>query len=242
MKHTIKGDGAPFNHLGEPINEGKSTKGYGRAVCSCGEMSDYLDTRAARKQWHLSHRVTAEQNETHEENTVTDQPAEEPEFHDIPQNGHEVEEVDTITATVDGYPEKKLLPAYFFGSIIRLGLKPVLAEHSDLEVSFDEKALTVQLAGRPENVEETQTLIDGLYAALPEELATFKKEFKPKATEPKERHKESWIARRDFCVDFTKGFAEEFFEIAADRDSAAYRAGVAAVGATFEEDEGDTLI
>lgn len=238
MKHTIKSDGAPFNHLGEPINEGKSTKGYGRAVCSCGEMSDYLDTRAARKQWHLSHRVTAEQNE---ENTVTEQNHEqetpEPEEVAEPTETHDAEQA---TVTVGNYPEKKLLPAYFFGSIIRLGLAPALDGHASVE-SHSERDLTVTVSGEQETLEEVGELVKGIYETLPAELAAFKKAFKPKA-EGKEGHKESWIARRDFCVDFARGFAEEFFGESDAKGSDAYRAGVAACGRTFvveDDDEGD---
>ena len=240
MKHTIKSDGAPFALNGKPMNEGKSTAGSGRAFCSCGEYSSVLDTRAARKAWHAQHK----------ENTVTDQPIE-----DLPNDDHEVEVVDTPaeetglngddrpTVTVGGYPEKKLLPAYFFGSIIRLGLAPALEGHAAVE-SHSERDLTVTLRGEQETLEEVEELVKGIYETLPPELAAFKKEFKPKA-EGKEGHKESWLARRDFCVEFARGFTAEFFQESDATGSDAYRAGVAACDSTFaveDDEDGDTLI
>lgn len=57
--HTIKADGAPFDENGQPLNEGKSTAGEGRALCSCGEVSLSYPTRKNRKDWHVEHKIEA---------------------------------------------------------------------------------------------------------------------------------------------------------------------------------------
>ena len=226
MKHTIKSDGAPFklNLDGEyvPVNEDKSTAGAGVAVCSCGDASSQLPTRAARKAWHAQHKENTVTEQNHEQETP------EPEEVAEPTETHDAEQA---TVTVGNYPEKKLLPAYFFGSIIRLGLAPALEGHASVE-SHSERDLTVTVSGEQETLEEVEELVKGIYETLPAELAAFKKEFKPKA-EGKEGHKESWIARRDFCVEFARGFTAEFFQEADDSFARAYSAGVAACARTF---------
>jgi hypothetical protein len=56
--HNLIGEGAPFNEFG--ARKGTSwvrTSGVGRAKCSCGALSDELDSANKRKQWHRDHKA-----------------------------------------------------------------------------------------------------------------------------------------------------------------------------------------
>ena len=57
-KHNIKADGAAFHADGSRVQDG-TTMGLGSAICSCGESSEALPTRAARKSWHAEHKAAA---------------------------------------------------------------------------------------------------------------------------------------------------------------------------------------
>lgn len=54
--HTLRHEGAPHavNERGQTVrlNEGR----YGRGLCSCGALSDLLDSNAQRKWWHARHK------------------------------------------------------------------------------------------------------------------------------------------------------------------------------------------
>lgn len=54
--HTLRNEGAPHavNERGQTV---RLTEGrYGRGLCSCGELSDLLDSNAQRKRWHARHK------------------------------------------------------------------------------------------------------------------------------------------------------------------------------------------
>lgn len=54
--HWLLSEGAAFTHVGSRRwPSGTAGPGYGR--CSCGAMSDWLDTGAARKRWHREHKA-----------------------------------------------------------------------------------------------------------------------------------------------------------------------------------------
>lgn len=78
MKHTLKADGAPHAANGDLVNSNKSTAGKGRARCSCGQLSEILDSRAARKMWFNGHKANPVVEET-----TDDAAAPEPEVDDI---------------------------------------------------------------------------------------------------------------------------------------------------------------
>ncbi len=52
--HTLQFEGAPHDDTGERRSGilYAATKGPGRAKCSCGQMSEWLPTTAARRRWH----------------------------------------------------------------------------------------------------------------------------------------------------------------------------------------------
>ena len=57
--HELYSEGAPFDALGRPVNVWQGgTGGIGRGKCSCGEMSDVLNSGNKRKQWHREHKDT----------------------------------------------------------------------------------------------------------------------------------------------------------------------------------------
>lgn len=63
MKHTLKYDGAPFTEDGTLENAPESgrkpsTAGKGRAACSCGWLSEELNSRAKRVEAHKEHKAT----------------------------------------------------------------------------------------------------------------------------------------------------------------------------------------
>lgn len=247
MKHTIKADGAPFHEDGSPVNDDKSTAGEGVAVCSCGAVSGLYVTRAARKAWHRAHKENAVTEEV-DIPTIPTEPTPEVDLK-IEAKLHDETEAEVVdepgseagTRIIGDYPEKRLLPAYFFGDIIRKGLKPVLEENTNATVTAHEATLEAEVTGSSEEADDVAVLLDALYSVLPGELASFKKEdpefLKLKSIEdPKERHKKSWIARRDFCVDFTEGFAEEYFQSAGE-GTTAYQLGVRIAADTFEGDD-----
>lgn len=55
--HTLRSEGAPFVRLGAgPRGTYRPNGRIGRGLCSCGVMSDVLDSNAKRKKWHRDHK------------------------------------------------------------------------------------------------------------------------------------------------------------------------------------------
>ena len=57
--HELIREGAPFEANGRssyPARWGSGTGGTGRGKCSCGALSEVLDSGAARKNWHRRHK------------------------------------------------------------------------------------------------------------------------------------------------------------------------------------------
>lgn len=57
--HELISEGAPYDAKGRPaypVRSGYSTGGTGRGKCSCGALSDVLDSGAKRKGWHRGHK------------------------------------------------------------------------------------------------------------------------------------------------------------------------------------------
>lgn len=58
-KHALKHNGAAYNGNAELINPNtKVTSGAGRALCTCGILSEELPSGGARRAWHKAHRVS----------------------------------------------------------------------------------------------------------------------------------------------------------------------------------------
>jgi hypothetical protein len=56
--HALKHNGAAYNDAAELINpDPKVTAGPGRALCTCGILSEELPSGGARRAWHKAHRV-----------------------------------------------------------------------------------------------------------------------------------------------------------------------------------------
>lgn len=60
--HTLRNEGAPFvvDETGRIVRvhgSWRGVSGYGRGLCSCGEMSDLLDSAHKRKKWHREHKA-----------------------------------------------------------------------------------------------------------------------------------------------------------------------------------------
>lgn len=70
--HNLKNNGAPYTDAATLVNQDpKATAGEGRALCTCGQLSDVLSSGRARREWHKAHKlealdaeVTAEKAET----------------------------------------------------------------------------------------------------------------------------------------------------------------------------------
>jgi hypothetical protein len=55
--HGLVSEGLPHDDEGYPlIRNGFSHGGTGRAKCSCGTLSEILDSANKRKQWHRDHK------------------------------------------------------------------------------------------------------------------------------------------------------------------------------------------
>lgn len=56
--HTLRLEGAPHDETGRRISCGwhGGVSGEGRALCSCGEMSDVLSSATRRQLWHKDHK------------------------------------------------------------------------------------------------------------------------------------------------------------------------------------------
>lgn len=55
--HGLVSEGLPHDEKGEAlIRNGFSHGGTGRAKCSCGTLSEILDSANKRKQWHRDHK------------------------------------------------------------------------------------------------------------------------------------------------------------------------------------------
>ena len=57
--HELVSEGAPFNADGRssyPTRWMGGTGGTGRGRCSCGALSDVVDSGAKRKSWHRGHK------------------------------------------------------------------------------------------------------------------------------------------------------------------------------------------
>jgi hypothetical protein len=58
--HSLEREGAAYvvDDRGRVVRQAMNTVGgYGRALCSCGQMSDMLGSGAARKAWHREHKA-----------------------------------------------------------------------------------------------------------------------------------------------------------------------------------------
>lgn len=60
--HTLRAEGAPHvvDETGEVVRVYRawgSVGGFGRGLCSCGELSPLLDSAHKRKQWHREHKA-----------------------------------------------------------------------------------------------------------------------------------------------------------------------------------------
>lgn len=59
--HTLRNEGAPFvvdetQRVVRVHNSWGGIGGFGRGLCSCGAMSDLLDSAHQRKKWHRAHK------------------------------------------------------------------------------------------------------------------------------------------------------------------------------------------
>lgn len=52
--HTLVAEGAPHDNLGNRLEGGLT--GVGRAKCTCGGLSEMLNSTRARQQWHRDHK------------------------------------------------------------------------------------------------------------------------------------------------------------------------------------------
>lgn len=62
--HTLRNGGAPHvvSETGQTVrvwNGYGGVGGYGRGLCSCGALSDLLDSAHQRKKWHREHKAEA---------------------------------------------------------------------------------------------------------------------------------------------------------------------------------------
>lgn len=56
--HTLRFEGRAYTDEGKVIDPWSSDAPWrGRGMCSCGTMSDVLNTRAERKRWHREHKA-----------------------------------------------------------------------------------------------------------------------------------------------------------------------------------------
>lgn len=67
--HTLISEGARHDKFGDRINiyHPGWTSPWGHGKCSCGALSDFFKTKAARKQWHAHHKlaiITEQRNES----------------------------------------------------------------------------------------------------------------------------------------------------------------------------------
>lgn len=54
--HTLAFEGAPHDEQGRRLGW-SGVAGYGRARCSCGELSEELPSGALRRAWHVDHKA-----------------------------------------------------------------------------------------------------------------------------------------------------------------------------------------
>ena len=52
MRHGLTADGRPHDENAQVLN----TRGAGRGLCSCGQLSEVLPSREARRQWMIEHK------------------------------------------------------------------------------------------------------------------------------------------------------------------------------------------
>lgn len=58
--HTLVAEGAAFDERKQRKDFGHrfyTTDGPGRALCSCGDLSDELPSRRYRREWHREHKA-----------------------------------------------------------------------------------------------------------------------------------------------------------------------------------------
>lgn len=60
--HALRNEGAPFvvSETGDVVRVHLGyggVGGFGRGVCTCGEMSDLLDSAGQRRRWHKAHKM-----------------------------------------------------------------------------------------------------------------------------------------------------------------------------------------
>jgi len=71
--HSLKHNGAAYNDAAALINpDTKVTAGEGRALCTCGLLSEQLSSGSARRAWHKQHRITELDREVATEKAETE--------------------------------------------------------------------------------------------------------------------------------------------------------------------------
>src|SRR4051812_5414525 len=58
--HNLKNSGVPYDAKGVMVNDDFSTAGIGRALCTCGWLSESLKSGGARREAHKKHKENPE--------------------------------------------------------------------------------------------------------------------------------------------------------------------------------------
>lgn len=205
LKHTIKADGAPFDYKGQPLNEGKSTAGDGRALCSCGWVSDELSTRAGRKIAHATHKDEVEQAaaeaaaQDQADWDAADPSATPPEPAAGPTSVEDLlgldDEPEDSTPTRVDYTAGRFWDTLGTGSVA-----VVTALGGAAQAHKDSRRETYLLVSGPEAVQErASTLLPQLWADARDAVNAARKDAGPMDADA------AWSFGREFMVEFVSG-------------------------------------
>lgn len=207
MSHALKNSGAPFTSAGELVHpeNPKSTSGDGRAMCSCGELSDELASGAERKAWHKEHKATAEAEDLVGGEQEPTAPADSSD--DVQEDSSEpTEDFPEPTVTVPFKGAAK----HFWRSLGRDGTQAI-ATVWGVAFKADNKAQTVTLGG--EDAEELASKLPAIWASANTAIREWKKTDKNvkslDRTDP-DQLDELYKSFQVFMAQYAAGVAESF--------------------------------
>lgn len=235
--HNLKHNGAAYNDAAELIYGPTVTAGAGRALCTCGILSEELPSGGARRAWHKTHKLAAldaeaaaEKAETEAimgQDVLADTPADEveealaelvqpaPKAPRKAKKPAETPGVDDAASEPNAYtrtvPFTENLAKHFWLSLGHAGADMV-AEHYPVQVTHKDATRTVTLTGPAEEVDAAADKLAAMFEACAPAFATWKKEnaeYKGLAHTTLEGRKASYQLTKGYMVDFAHKYFQQ---------------------------------
>jgi hypothetical protein len=232
--HNLKHNGAAYNDAAALINpDPKVTSGAGRALCTCGILSEELPTGGARRTWHKEHKAQAatqaEAMQEVEHATPEDEvaqalaelvepaPAAAPKKAKAPRKAKETPGVDTAADEPNAHGEtlafstSGVVPG-FWRSLGRDAATIVVDQlHPTVVVTPNNNAQALHFQGPAEDVAAAVATVKQLWAEALLAVKQWKQEdagFLGRSTEPLARRREGYHLTEAFYTGFSTTYLE----------------------------------